>query len=66
MPQEIAFFDTDMPTLIVIFLAGALLAWLIDRVLSYTPLYKIVWHPSLFRASLLVIVCGGLSLFVYR
>ncbi|MBN3759349.1 DUF1656 domain-containing protein [Burkholderia sp. Ac-20365] len=66
MPREIAFFDTYMPSLILICLGGAGLTWLLDRVLAYVSLYKVVWHPALFRASLLVIVCGGLSLFVYR
>ncbi len=48
------------------FIAGAILTWIVDRLLSFTGLYRLVWHPSLFRASLLVCLCGGLSLAVYR
>jgi hypothetical protein len=39
---------------------------LLDRVIAYTGLYHVVWHPNLFRASLLVCVCGVLGLAVYR
>jgi hypothetical protein len=66
MPREIAFFDTYMPSLILICAGGAALTWLLDRTLAYASVYRLVWHPALFRASLLVIVCGGLSLLVYR
>ena len=36
------------------------------RVLALTGLYRVVWHPSLFRACLLVCTCGLLGLSVYR
>jgi hypothetical protein len=50
---------------VLLFLAGAALTWFIDRILAFTGLYNFVWHPSLFRASLLVCVCGALGLAVY-
>jgi hypothetical protein len=40
--------------------------WLLDGILAYTGLYRVVWHPSLFRASLLACICGMLGLAVYR
>ncbi|EIF80919.1 hypothetical protein BP354A_1876, partial [Burkholderia pseudomallei 354a] len=55
-----------VPTVVLMFVIGAFATWLIDRLLAYTGLYRVVWHPSLFRASLLVCICGGLSLAVYR
>ena len=55
-----------MPTVVLMFALGALATWAVDRLLAYTGLYRLVWHPSLFRACLLVCICGGLSLAVYR
>ncbi|MEX3526909.1 MAG: DUF1656 domain-containing protein [Burkholderia sp.] len=66
MPREIAVFDAYMPTVVLMFVLGALLTWTVDRLLAATGLYRLVWHPSLFRASLLVCICGGLGLAVYR
>ena len=66
MPREIAVFDAYVPAIVLLFIAGALLTWVLDRAVSLTGLYRIVWHPSLFRASLLVCVCGVLGLAVYR
>jgi hypothetical protein len=66
MPREIAIFDAYVPAIVLLFVAGAVLTWMLDRVIAYTGLYRAVWHPSLFRASLLVCVCGVLGLAVYR
>jgi hypothetical protein len=46
-------------------LIGILLTWAIDRAVALTGLYRHVWHPSLFRASLLVCVCGIVALATY-
>jgi hypothetical protein len=66
MPREIALLDAYVPTLVLLCVAGAALTWFVDRALAWLGLYRIVWHPNLFRASLLVCVCGALSLAVYR
>jgi protein AaeX len=66
MPREVAILDAYMPAIIVLCFAGAVITWALDRVLAYLGVYSVVWHPSLFRASLLVCVCGGLGLAVYR
>ncbi|MFM0505848.1 DUF1656 domain-containing protein [Paraburkholderia caffeinilytica] len=66
MPRDIAVFDAYVPAIVLLFIAGAALTWMLDRVIAYTGLYRVVWHPSLFRASLLVCVCGVLGLVVYR
>jgi hypothetical protein len=66
MPREIAVLDAYLPAIVLLFVAGAALTWVLDRLLALTGLYRVVWHPSLFRASLLVCVCGGLGLAVYR
>ena len=66
MPREIAVLDAYLPAIVLLFVAGAALTWVLDRLLALTGLYRVVWHPSLFRASLLVCVCGVLGLAVYR
>lgn len=66
MPRDLAILDAYVPTVVLMFVIGAFATWLIDRLLAYLGLYRVVWHPSLFRASLLVCICGGLSLAVYR
>ncbi|MEZ2349251.1 DUF1656 domain-containing protein [Caballeronia sp. RCC_10] len=66
MPRDTAILEAYVPTLLVLFVAGALITWVIDRALAMTGLYRLVWHPALFRASLLVCICGALGLAVYR
>ncbi|GGD53649.1 MULTISPECIES: DUF1656 domain-containing protein [Caballeronia] len=66
MPRDTAILEAYVPTLLVLFVAGALITWVIDRALAMTGLYRVVWHPALFRASLLVCICGALGLAVYR
>ncbi|CAB3763929.1 DUF1656 domain-containing protein [Paraburkholderia humisilvae] len=66
MPREIAILDAYMPGVLVLFFVGAVLTWALDRILAYIGLYSVVWHPSLFRASLLICICGVLGLAVYR
>ena len=66
MPRDIAVLDAYVPAMVLLFIVGAALTWVLDRVLAYTGIYRVVWHPSLFRASLLVCVCGVLGLAVYR
>ena len=66
MPRDFAILDAYVPTILLLFIAGGLLTWFIDRLLALTGLYRVVWNPSLFRASLLVCSCGLLGLAVYR
>ncbi|WP_244813728.1 DUF1656 domain-containing protein [Caballeronia sp. Lep1P3] len=66
MPRDTAILEAYVPTLLVLFAGGALITWAIDRALAMTGLYRIVWHPALFRASLLACICGLLGLAVYR
>lgn len=66
MPRDLAVPDAYVPTILLMFVIGALLAWIVDRVLARTGLYRYVWHPSLFRASVLVCICAALGLYVYQ
>jgi hypothetical protein len=66
MPGDIAIFDAYVPTLTLLFVVGIAFTWMLDRVISYTGLYRVVWHPSLFRASLFACVCGVPGLAAYR
>jgi hypothetical protein len=62
--RDIPIFDVYVPAIIVIFLAGAVITWGVDLALEWTGLYRHVWHPDLFRASILVSICGLLGLLV--
>ncbi|MDR5779111.1 DUF1656 domain-containing protein [Caballeronia sp. LZ065] len=66
LPRNVAILEAYVPTILLLFIAGAVLTWFIDRVLALTGLYRVVWHPALFRASLLVCMCGTLGLVAYR
>ena len=66
MPRDLAVPDAYIPTILLLFVIGALMSWVFDRVLAASGLYRFVWHPSLFRASMLVCICCTLGLFVYR
>lgn len=66
MAREIAVLDAYIPAIVILFVAGIILSWFLDRIVAFTGLYRIVWHPSLFRVSMLVCVCGILGLAVYR
>jgi len=66
MPRDVSVLDLSVPVLVLRFVVGAALAWMLDRVIARTGLYRVVWHPSLFRAGLLVCVCGAIGLAVYR
>jgi protein AaeX len=64
--RETVVLDAYMPTLVVLCVLGTLLTWAADRLLARVGLYRFVWHPSLFRAALLICLCGGLGLAVYH
>jgi hypothetical protein len=66
MPRDIAIFDVYVPALLLLFVVGGVLTWMVDRVISLSGLYRLVWHPALFRVSLLVCVWGVMSLAVFR
>jgi hypothetical protein len=66
MHREIALIGAYIPALVPLCIGGAALTWLIDRLLARVGLYRFVWHPALFRASLLACICGVLGLAVYR
>lgn len=66
MPRDVAFLDAYIPAVFLLFILGSAITWVLDSVLARTGMYHIVWHPSLFRVSLLVIVCCALDLAVYR
>ena len=66
MSREIAVLGAYFPMLVPLCIGGAALTWLLDRLLGSVGLYRFVWHPALFRASLLACVCGLLGLAVYR
>jgi hypothetical protein len=66
MPREIAFHGIYMPTVSLMFLIAAVVAWAFDRLLSGLDVYRFFWHPALLRLSLFVCIFGAMALTVYR
>ncbi|KAF1024845.1 MAG: Protein AaeX [Pseudomonas sp.] len=66
MPREIAFHGLYMPTVTLMFLIAAGVAWAVDRWLAGYDLYRFFWHPALLRLSLFFCLFGALALTVYR
>ncbi len=65
MPRDTVILEAYVPTLLL-FILGAMVTWIVDRVLALTGFYRVVWHLSLFRASLLVCICSVFGLALYR
>jgi len=65
MPRELAIGDALVPGLFVLFVASLLLLWLLDWLAGRFGLYRLVWHPPLFRLALFVCVFGVLALFLF-
>ncbi|HZZ83200.1 MAG TPA: DUF1656 domain-containing protein [Anaeromyxobacteraceae bacterium] len=66
MPRELELFGLLFPTLLLAFHVAAAAFWLLDRALARAGLYRFVWHPGLFRVSLLVALFGALGLAIHR
>lgn len=62
MPREIDVLSLLVPSLLPLFLGCAMVYWIVDRALARMGLFRQVWHPALFRASLFVRVFSGVSL----
>ncbi|UVJ44887.1 DUF1656 domain-containing protein [Pseudomonas sp. LS1212] len=66
MPREIAFHGIYMPTVSLMFLIAAVVAWAFDRLLSGLDVYRFFWHPALLRLCLFICIFGAMALTVYR
>jgi hypothetical protein len=66
MPREIAFHGLYMPTMTLLFMVAAGLAWACDRLFASLDVYRFFWHPALLRLSLFVCLFGAMALSVYR
>ena len=65
MPREIALGDALVPGLLLLFVVSLALLWLIDWLAGRFGLYRMVWHPPVFRLALFVCVFGGLALLLF-
>ena len=66
MPHEISFHGVLLPGLLLVFLGCLLLMVLLDLVVGRLGLYRLVWHPSLFRFALFVCLFGAAGLLLLR
>lgn len=62
MPREIALGDALVPGLLILFVVALLVLWLFDSLAGRFGLYRLVWHPPLFRLAVFVCVFGALAL----
>jgi len=62
MPREIALGGTLVPTLMLLFVAMLGVFWALDAVAGRYQLYRHVWHPSLFRISIFLLLFGSAAL----
>jgi hypothetical protein len=65
MPRELAIGDALVPGLLVLFVVSLLLLWLLDWLAGRFGLYRLVWHPPLFRLAMFVCVFGVLAMFLF-
>ena len=65
MPLDITLLGIQMPTLLPIFVATAVLQILVDRIMSDAGVYRHVWHPGLFRTAVFVILFTLPCLVIY-
>lgn len=65
MSREIALSSVLMPTLLPVFLACVVLYLLVDYLFARIGLYRLVWHPALFRAALFVCMFSGIGLMLW-
>ena len=64
MPRELALGDALVPGLLVLFVLALLLLGLLDAIAGRFGLYRLVWHPPLFRLAVCVCVFGAFALFL--
>jgi hypothetical protein len=62
VPREIALGDALVPGLLVLFLLSLALLWLLDWAAGRFGIYRLVWHPPLFRLALFVCIFGSVAL----
>lgn len=65
LPREMAVLGVYMPSLTLLLIACLIGGWALDRLLAWLGLYLHVWHPTLFRVSLLITLYGALALHFY-
>ncbi|MCS5515690.1 DUF1656 domain-containing protein [Pseudomonas qingdaonensis] len=66
MPREIAFHGLYMPTMTLMFLFAAGLAWGWTGSLPGMTATVFFWHPALLRLCLFICLFGAMALTVYR
>lgn len=66
MPLDITLYGVQMPTLLPIFVAVAILQIAIDGIITDTGIYSHVWHPGLFKMALFVCLFALACLTIYN
>ncbi|MEO8780201.1 MAG: DUF1656 domain-containing protein [Rhodanobacter sp.] len=65
MPRDMAVFSLLVPSLLSIFLGCVAVFIALDLLLSRVGLYRHVWHPALFRASLFTTLFAAIGMLLH-
>jgi protein AaeX len=66
MPVEIELFGFFAPVLLLVLIACVVAFIALDLVLARVGVYRLAWHPGLFRVALFVALFCGVALLVHR
>ena len=66
MPAEIDLFGFFAPILLLVFVGCVVVFVVLDLLLARTGIYRLAWHPGLFRLALFVALFCGVALMVQK
>jgi protein AaeX len=66
MPVEIDILGFFAPVLLPVFAGCVVIFVVLDLLLARTGLYRVAWHPGLFRLALFVVLFCGVALLVQK
>jgi protein AaeX len=66
MPVEIELFGFFAPTLLLVLGACVIVFIALDLLLARLGVYRLAWHPGLFRVALFAVLFCGVALLVQR
>ena len=64
VPSEVSWGWIYLPPVILVIAVGALLAWILTRILNRTGLSRFFWHPPLAMLGLVALMSALVGLFV--
>jgi hypothetical protein len=66
MPVDFDLFGFFAPVLLIVLLASVVIFVALDLLLARIGVYRLAWHPGLFRVALFAILFCGAALVIHR